>query len=123
MVTVTIYYLFKESDRHRRRHGQVVVRVHLLHPLVKRAAHDEPHDDFGTLVTAEAHAILDRHAREALRIALDQLEELAIPFLVVEARALADHLVREPPGADHRHLEVFRIALDRPADRASQLVA
>src|SRR3954463_10861289 len=101
MVTVTIYYLFKESDGHRRRHGQVVVRVHFLHPLLERAAHDEPHDDFGTLVTAEAHEIFDRHAREALRIALDELQELAVPFLVVEAGALPDHLVREPPGADH----------------------
>ena len=51
---------------------------------------------------------------EALRVAVDQLEELAVPFLVVEAGALADHLVREPAGADHRHLEVLGIGLGSP---------
>ena len=53
--------------------------------------------------------------RQALGVAVDQLEELAVPFLVVEAGALADHLVREAAGADHRHLEVLGIGLDRLA--------
>ena len=41
---------------------------------------------------------------------------------VVEARALAVHLVRQPAGGDDRDLEVLRIALDRAAQRLAELV-
>ena len=39
---------------------------------------------------------------------------------VVEARALAADLMREPAGADDRDLEVLRKALNRLAQRAAE---
>src|SRR3954451_7403776 len=92
-------YLLKECDRHRGGHRQVVVVMPAAGTVVQGTAHDEPHDDFRPLVAAEAHEVLDAHGGKFLRIAVDQLEELAIPCLVVVARALADHLVRKPAGA------------------------
>src|SRR5258708_2025669 len=77
-------YLLKERHRHRSRHRQVIAVVDLLRALVERAAHDEPHDHFGALVAAQTHVVLDRHVRQALGIAVDELEELAVPLLVVE---------------------------------------
>src|ERR1041385_7057810 len=73
------HHLFEKRHRHRGRHRQVVVVMALARALIQRAAHDEPHDDLRALVAAEAHEVVDRHAREALRIAIDELEELAIP--------------------------------------------
>src|SRR5262245_28647446 len=93
-------YLLKERHRHRRRHRQVVVLVQLLRVGPQRAAHDQPHDHLGALVAAEAREVIDGHLRQALGILLDEIEELAVPLLVVEAGALADHLVREAAGAD-----------------------
>src|SRR6185503_5931910 len=104
---------FEECHGHRGGHRQVVVLVDLLRARIERAAHDEPHDDLGALVAAALHEVRDRHAGQALRVAVDQVEELAIPLLVVEPGALADHLVRETAGTDHRHLEIFGVTLDR----------
>src|SRR2546429_5288635 len=104
---------FEERHRHRGGHGQVVALVDLARARSERAAHDEPHDHLGALVAAEPHVILQRHARQALGIAVDQLEELQVPFFIVEPGALADHLVRQPPGAHHRDLEVFGGGLNR----------
>ena len=44
---------------------------------------------------------------ELLRILLQQVEELHVPGRVVEAGALAVHLVRESAGADDRDLDVL----------------
>src|SRR5438105_10476377 len=84
-------YLLKQRYRHRGGHRQVVILVALLRALIERAAHDEPHDDFRPFVAAQAHEVLDAHRGEALGIAVDELEEFAVPFLVVGAGALADH--------------------------------
>src|SRR5437667_7195111 len=95
---------FEERHRHRGGHGQVVALVDLARARSKRAAHDEPHDHLGALVAAELHELRQRHACEALGVAIDQLEELEVPFLVVEPGALADHLVRKPASAHDRDL-------------------
>src|SRR2546425_5875569 len=87
---------FEERHRHRGGHGQVVALVDLARARSKRAAHDEPHDHLGALVAAELHELLQRHACEALGVAIDQLEGLQVPFFIVEPGALADHLVRQP---------------------------
>src|SRR5438876_7999064 len=86
---------FEERHRHRGGHGQVVALVDLARARRERAAHDEPHDHLGALVAAEPHVILQRHARQALGIAVDEIEELQVPFFIVEPGALADHLVRK----------------------------
>ena len=54
---------------------------------------------------------------------LEQLEKLHVPGGVVETRALAVHLVREPARGDDRHLEILGVALDRPAQRLAELEA
>ena len=65
------------------------------------------------LVAAEPHVVLERHRGELLRVAVDQVEELQVPGLVVEAGAVADHLVRQAAGADDRDLQVFGVGTNR----------
>src|SRR5687767_769935 len=74
-------YLLKQRHGHGGSHRQVVVLVPLARALAERAAHDEPHDHLGALVAAAAHEVLDRHVGEALGVAVDQIEELAVPGL------------------------------------------
>ena len=95
----------------------------LARALVERAPHDEPHDDLGALVAAPPREVRDAHPRQALRVPVDQVEELAVPRLVVEPGALADHLVRQAAGADHRDPEVLGIGPDRLPDGLAELVA
>jgi hypothetical protein len=88
----------------------------------KRATHREPHHHFGAFHAAQRRVFGDRHRREALRIALEEVEEAAVPFCVVETRALSVHLVRKPAGGCDRDAKIARIARDRAAQRVPQLV-
>src|SRR5205823_3064210 len=51
---------------------------------------------------------------------LEQVKELHVPGRVVESGTLAVYLVREASGRDDGHLEILRVALDRPAERPAQ---
>ena len=62
-----------------------------------------------------------REARERVRILLEHVQELHVPGRVVESRPLAVHLVGQSAGADDRHLQIFRIALDRLAQRLAEI--
>ena len=62
--------------------------------------------DFGALDAAALRVLGDGHLRELLGILLEQVEELHVPRRVVEARALAVHLVREAAGADDGDLDL-----------------
>ena len=73
---------------------QVIAAVLAFDLRRKRAAHGEPHDDFGALEAAELRVFGDGHRSQLFRIALEQVEEALVPFGVVETRALAVHLVR-----------------------------
>src|SRR2546430_108863 len=114
---------FEKRHRHRGGHGQVIALVDLARARRERAAHDEPHDHLGALVAAEPHVILQRHARQPLGVAVDEVEEPQVPFFIVEPRTLADHLVRQASGADDYHLEVLGIRLDRFSQRDAELAA
>ena len=94
-----------------------------LHLVRERAAHDEPHDDLGALEAAEPRVLGVGHRGEAGRVVGDRVEELVVPLRVVEARALAVHLVGEAAGGDDGHVDVLGVALDRAAQRLAQLVA
>ena len=58
-----------------------------------------------------------RHLGEPLELLFEQVHELCVPRRVVEAGALAVHLVRKPAGGDDRHADVFRVALDAATQR------
>src|SRR5690606_8576562 len=113
-----------EDDRRDRRHRrQVIGLMQLLDLRRERAAHDEPHDDLGALEAAARRVVRDRDLGELLGVVRQKLEELLVPRRVVEAAALAVHLVRETARADDRNLDVLRIAQDRLAQRLAELVA
>lgn len=92
-------------------------------PAGERAAHREPHDLLRPLGAAEPDVVGVLHRGERLRVTIDQLEKARVPLGVVEAGALAVQLVREPAGADHDHLQVLRVGLDRAPHRLAELVA
>ena len=77
----------------------------------------------GALGAAQPREIGVPHRRQRMRVALDQLEELHVPFVVVESGALAVHLVRKPAGADDHDLQVLGIGQHRAAHRLAELVA
>src|SRR5690606_24643398 len=113
-----------EDDRRDRRHRrQVIGLMQLLDLRRERAAHDEPHDDLGALEAAARRVVRDRDLGELLGVVRQKLEELLVPRRVVEAAALAVHLVRETARADDRNLDVLRIAQDRLSQRLAELVA
>ena len=60
---------------------------------------------------------------QALGVLFDHFKKLVVPGHVVEAAALAVHLVRQATGGDDGHAQVFRVALDGAAQRLAQLVA
>jgi hypothetical protein len=84
--------------------------------------HREPHHDLGAFEAAEFGVFGDRHAGEAFGIALEQVEEARIPRRVVEAGALAVHLVRKTAGRDDRDAQVVGVAFDRAAQRLAEPV-
>lgn len=63
-----------------------------------------------------------RERGQALGVLLEQLEELHVPWHVVEAGALAMDLVRQPAGGDDDDAQVLRVALDRAPQRLAELV-
>ena len=76
--------------------GSLMLRRH-------RAAHDQPHDDFGAFHAAERRVV----ARCVIRVSasgslLEEVEKLLVPLGVVEAGALAVDLVRQAAGGDDR---------------------
>jgi len=89
-------------------------------PLGHRAAQDEPHDDLGTLDAAELGVLGVGHRREPFRIVLEKVEEALVPRRIVEAGALAVHLVREPAGGDDGDAQRIGLAFDRPPQRPAQ---
>ena len=97
--------------------------MQLADRAAERAAHREPHDLLDALGAAEAHVLGMGHAREALGVALEEIEELVVPLGIVEAGALAMNLVRQSAGADDHDLEVLGIGLDRAAHRLAELPA
>src|SRR5450830_855313 len=108
------------NARHRR---QVVALVNLAHIGRQGSTHDQPHDDLGPLQTAQTGKLGLRHAGQALRVLLDQVQKALIPGWVVEAGAFAVHLVRQAARGHHRHFQIVRVALDGTAQRLAQLVA
>src|SRR6516225_9090179 len=74
------------------------------------AAHDQPHDDFAAFPTAEPRVFSSRYIEETLGILFETVHKLEIPWRVVEAGALAMHLMRKAARSDDCHFQVFGIA-------------
>ena len=107
--------------RVRRRHG--VEAVDLVHLVVERPAHDQPHHHLDAFGAGLAHVVEMRDARELLGVLAEVVEEALVPFAVDQTGARAADLVRQPAGAEDHDLDVLGIGLDRLADRLAQHVA
>src|SRR5437899_12134046 len=73
---------------------QVIASILAFDVRRQRTAHREPHDDLRPLEAAELRVFGNGHFSELFRIALEEIEEALVPGGIVEARALAMHLVR-----------------------------
>ena len=109
----------RRDARHRR---QVVAPVLALDVRRQRTAHREPHDDLRPFAAAKLGVLGERHPGELLGVALEQIEEPAVPLGVVEAGTLAVHLVRQPARGDDRDLKILGVAFDRAPQRLPELV-
>jgi hypothetical protein len=76
--------LLVQHDSHRCCRREVVILVELAKAIAKCAAHREPHDDLGTLRTAQAHVVGVREFRHVQGV----VEKIYIPLFVVEAGSL-----------------------------------
>ena len=104
-------------------HRRQVVAAVLAHDVVRqRAAHRQPHHDFRAFVAAQFRVFGDRHVGELLGVALEEIEKALVPFRVVEAGALAMHLMRQATGREDRDLEVLRIAFDCAPQCLAELI-
>src|ERR1035438_3454844 len=101
----------------------VVEAVQLLDVAAQSAAHDQPHDQLDALGTRFAHVLDVWHAREAVRVLDEPVEERGVELLVDEARAGPLQLVAHAAGAPDVDREVFAEARRGPADRLAQAVA
>src|ERR1022692_3289701 len=80
----------------------VVEAVQLLDVAAQSAAHDQPHDQLDALGTRFAHVLDVWHAREAVRVLDEPVEERGVELLVDEARAGPLQLVAHAAGAPDR---------------------
>src|SRR4051812_28834507 len=107
--------------RVRRRH--VIEAVHFLHPVLERAAHDEPHHQLDRLRAGLAQVLEVRNLHQRLRILGQVVEEARIELAVDETGARPLQLVRHPAGAEDHDPQVLVERFDGLADRPSQHVA
>ncbi len=107
----------------RRHGGQVVAAVHAPDTGRQRPACDHPHHELRALHAAQARVVGMGHAGEGDGILLVEVEQFVVPGGVVEAAALALHLVGQAPGGHQHDLQVLWIALDGVAQRLAELVA
>ena len=70
---------FVDRGRDAGHRGQVIAAVLAFDVRRQRAAHGEPHDDFGALEAAELGVFGDGHRGQLLRIALEEIEEARCP--------------------------------------------
>src|SRR5262249_37403044 len=101
---------------------KVVAPVLAMDARRERTAHREPVDDFGALEAAELRVFGDRHRGKLLGVALEEIEEPAVPCRVVESGALAVHLMRQSSGGADRTAQILGIALYRSPQRLPELV-
>ena len=100
-----------QNDRRRRGVGDrdVIVAVHLRHLPGQRAAHRHPVEELDALRARELDPVMDRVARERLRIVHDLVQAKLIELLVDESGPLAVELVRQPAGADDHDAQILLV--------------
>ena len=119
---VGIVHAFVDCGRDAGHRRQVVAAVLAFDRRRQRAAHRKPHDDFGAFEAAELGVFGDRHLGQLFRIAFEKIEKAPVPFGIVEAGALAMHLVRQTTGGDDCHAQIFGIAFDGASKCLAELV-
>src|SRR5438105_738580 len=112
-----------QHERHCGSGGQIIILMQFAQAFAQRAAHRQPHDAFDAFGAAKAHIVDVPHAGELHRVFLEQLEKAHVPFGVVEAGALAVHLVRQAAGTDDHHLQILGIRFHRTTHCLPELVA
>ena len=95
--------------------------VHHTHQFRQRAAHDQPHDDFGAFHAALGGVVGNAHVHQRLWVCLQQVQEFGVPGFVEETCTFPVHLVRQAAGGHHGHVQVLGVALDGLAQRLAQL--
>ena len=99
-----------------------MVLVQATDLAIHGAAHGHPHDDFRAFRSTATYQLRMRQSLEHFGLLNEQPQELLVPFGVVEAGAFAVDLVRQPAGADHDHLQVFREGFDGAPHGLAELV-
>lgn len=62
------------------------------------------------------------HFGKLFRVINQHINKLGIPVGIIKSAALAMNLMREPAGRDNRHIDIFREAFNRPAQRLAEFV-
>lgn len=62
------------------------------------------------------------HFGKLFRVINQHINKLGIPVGIIKSAALAMNLMREPAGRDNRHIDIFREAFNRPAQRTAEFV-
>ena len=70
------------------------------------AAHRQPHDDLGAFHAAQRCELGLRHVGQLFGVLLEQVEKLLVPLGIVEAGALAMHLVRQAARGHHHDAQM-----------------
>lgn len=87
----------------------------------QRASHDQPGDDLRTFHAAEFRVFGKRDLSEALRIIDQEVEELRVPFRVIETASFAVDLMGNASGGDDGNVDILGITLDGTAQCFSRL--
>src|SRR5579875_197014 len=106
-------------------HGRIrswhmIKPVHLVHLVIQRAPHNQPHHQLDALRPAFAHVLNVRYVRQALRVVREPVKELLVPFFVDQAAAFTMDLVRHAAGPEDHHAHVLVVLLDGFADGAAE---
>src|SRR5215472_17098267 len=82
-------FVFKNDVPDSRIVGRYSIKpVDFIDLIIKRTAHDQPHDHFHAFRAGLAHVLDVWNARELLRIFRQSIEAILVPFAVEKAGAL-----------------------------------
>ena len=102
------------------RGGHRVEAVDLLHVVVERAAHDQPHDHLDAFGARLAHIFDVRDASELLRVLAEIIEKGLVPLPVDQAGARAADLVRHTACSEDDDVQILGIGFHRLANRLAE---
>src|SRR5690242_5081166 len=89
----------------------------------KRAAHDQPHEQFHTLCTRFTNEIGHREGREIFGILHDFFDAHPVELFIDEAGPCTIQLMRKPTRSDDDHPLILWKRFQRATDSLSELEA